>query len=115
MAVAASGANEEDLALPLASRAAVGGQSAGSGDASLYRITVPAGVAQLNVRTYGGTGDVSLYLGRGAVPTTTAYGWRSSRAGNTEAIVVTKPTAGVYYVRVQGEQASAGFTVLATW
>ncbi|MUV15262.1 S8 family peptidase [Noviluteimonas gilva] len=115
VAVAASGANEADLALPLASRGAVVGQAAGSGASSLYRITVPAGATQLNVRTYGGTGDVSLYLSRDTVPSTTAYGWRSSHAGIAEAIVVSRPGAGVYYVRVQGEQASSGFTVLASW
>jgi serine protease len=115
VAVAVAGVHETDLALPLASRAPVASQSVGNGEGRLYRITVPAGALQLNVRTYGGSGDVSLYLSRTVVPTTTTYGWRSVHLGTAEAIVVSRPIAGDYYLRVQGEQPTSGLTVLATY
>jgi serine protease len=113
--VAVDGVSEEDFAAPLAKAAPVPGQSVGAGASRLYRITVPAGAAQLTVRTFGGGGDVSLYLARGVVPTTTAYGWRSARLGMTEALAIARPVAGDYYVRVYGEQASTDFSVIATY
>ncbi|MCC8362659.1 S8 family serine peptidase [Lysobacter sp. A6] len=113
--VAANGVSEEDFAAPLAKAAPVAGQTVGAGASKLYRITVPAGASQLTVRTFGGAGDVSLYLARNVVPSTTAYGWRSARLGMIEAIAIARPVAGEYFVRVYGEQASSDFTVLATF
>jgi serine protease len=115
VAVAANGVEETDLALPLARNAPITGQSVGYGDGVLYRVSVPAGAAQLTVRTYGGAGDVSLYVSRGVVPTPAASMWRSVRIGTTEAIVVSRPIAGEYFVRMHGEQATTGVTVLATY
>lgn len=115
VAVAAAGVTEPDLAIPLASRAPITAQAVGNGEGRLYRITVPVGAAQLNVRTYGGSGDVSLYLSRTVVPTTTTYGWRSAHLGTAEAIVLPRPAAGDYFLRVQGEQPTSGVAVLATY
>jgi serine protease len=112
---AAAGVREEDLAAPLNRNLPMTGQTIGNGEGRLYRITVPAGAVSLNVRSYGGTGDVSLYLSRDVPPSTTVYGWRSVRVGNAEAIVVSRPVAAVYYLRVQGEQASSDVGLLATF
>lgn len=113
VAAAAAGIREEDLASPLTNRIPISGQMAAGGEALYYRINVPANINSLSVRTYGGSGDVSLYISLGKVPTPTSYTGASVRPGTTEALVVSKPAAGTYYVRVQANVASSGISVLA--
>ncbi len=115
VAAAAAGVHEEDLAVPLSNRAPTSGQAGAPGDALYYRLQIPAGVRSLSLRTYGGTGDVSLFVGRGAVPTTTNFVAASVRPGNTEAVVLTNPVAGIYYLRLQMVAPTSGLTVLAAY
>jgi serine protease len=115
VAAAAAGVHEEDLAVPLTNRVPLSGQAGAAGDALYYRIQVPAGVRSLSLRTYAGTGDVSLYVARATVPTPSSYLTASVRQGNTEALALTNPVPGTYYVRVQMEVASQGISVLAAF
>jgi serine protease len=115
VAAATAGIGEGDLTLPLTNRVPLAGQGAAAGDALYYRLDVPANVGSLTLRTYGGSGDVSLYVAPGYVPTPTSYTAASIRPGITEALVLNKPAAGVYYVRVQANVASSGVTVLAAY
>jgi serine protease len=115
VAAAKAGLGEADLTLPLTNRVPLAGQGAAAGEALFYRLDVPANVGSLTLRTYGGAGDVSLYVARGYVPTASSYAAASVRPGTTEALVLNKPAAGVYYVRVQANVASSGVTVLAAY
>jgi serine protease len=115
VAAATAGIDEEDLTLPLTNRMPLAGQGAAAGDALYYRLDVPANVGSLTLRTYGGAGDVSLYVARGYVPTASNYAAASIRPGTTEALVLNKPAAGAYYVRVQANVASSGVSVLAAY
>ena len=47
--------------------------SGAAGDAKLFKIVVPAGRTSVNLRTFGGTGNVSLYVARDRVPTTASF------------------------------------------
>lgn len=105
---------DPDAPEPLSNRVATTGLAGGAGDDLLYSLIVPAGRTSLNIRTYGGSGDVSLYVSRGTKPTTTVYERKSAKAGNAEAVVVTRPAAGTWYVRVVGETAFANVSALAT-
>ena len=73
-----------------------------AGQAKVYRIDIPAGARNLRVITQGGTGDVSLYLKRGAPATTSDYDLRSIRTGNNEVVFTTNPQAGTWYITVLG-------------
>jgi serine protease len=115
VAAATAGIGEGDLTVPLTNRVPLAGQGAAAGEALYYRLDVPANVGSLTLRTYGGAGDVSLYVARGYVPTTSSYAAASTRPGTTEALVLNKPAAGVYYVRVQANVASSGVSVLAAY
>jgi serine protease len=115
VAAAAAGIREEDLSALLTNRLPTTGQAATGGEALYYRLNVPANVSSLTVRTYGGAGDVSLYVAPGYVPTPTSYTAASIRPGTTEAVVLNRPAAGVYYVRVQANVASSGVSVLAAY
>jgi len=70
-----------------------------------YKVTVPAGISLLSIKSSGGTGDVDLYLKRGAVPTRTTFDYRSAATGNSESFAIVNPVAGDWYVMVRGYRA----------
>lgn len=99
----------------LSNRVPMTGQTGAAGDELLYMIEVPAGTRSLNLRSYGGSGDVSLYVAFDSVPTSTLYDRKSAKPGNSEAVVITNPAAGTYYVRIVGEQAFTNVSVLGLY
>ena len=81
------------------------------GSELLYKITVPANTAYLKVGTSGGTGDVDLFLRRGApatcqlsdnVSAACAYTYLSANDGNAETLTVLSPAAGDWYLDLTG-------------
>jgi hypothetical protein len=82
----------------LANRVAVGPLDGTAGDRRFYYIDVPRGRSSLTVRTRGGSGDVTLFLHLGEVPTATRYTCRSRRAGTGEVCTIENPTPGRWFV-----------------
>jgi len=78
----------------------------------LYSFTAAAGQV-LTIMTYGGTGDVSLYVSLGQAPTTTAFDAKSTRTGNSETVRITAPKAGIYYIRLLGNPSYSNVSVVA--
>ena len=92
------------------------GQVGDEDSETFYKIDVPAGARSLLIRTAGGTGDVSLYVMEGSMPTATSFDLSSVHVGNAESVVVRSiPKATTYFVRVVGVQAYSGVTVQATY
>lgn len=87
----------------LQNNALLGGQGGSAGQSLLYAFDVPAGTTQLNLRTLGGSGNVSLYASAGSEPSVENAQYRSIKPGNAEAIVVSRPQPGTWYLRVVGE------------
>jgi len=104
-----------DVSTALSNRVAWVEPAVFAGEGRLYTINVPAGAATLTLRTYGGTGNVSLYVARDRAPTPASHDYKSVKAGNTETVAVVKPAAGVWYLRVQGEATSANVSVMAAF
>lgn len=100
-------------AIALTNKVAVGGIGGASGSETLYSFEAIAGKTASFI-TYGGTGNISLYVGEGSEPTSTAFKGKSTRAGNAETVRVTAPVSGTYYVKVVGEAAFSGVSLLAT-
>jgi Zn-dependent metalloprotease len=98
----------------LTSGVAVTGISLAKGASKTYTIVVPTGKASVSFNLSGGTGDGDLYVKLGAAPTTTSYLKTSGGSTNTEAITITKPTAGTYYVMVYGYAAVSGTSLVST-
>lgn len=96
-------------ATPLTNKVAVGGQSGGE---ALYSFQASAGQV-LTIMTYGGSGNVSLYVSHEAAPTTTSFEAKSTRAGNSETVRITAPQAGTYYVLLTGAPSYSNVTVVA--
>ncbi|MEL4893239.1 S8 family serine peptidase [Xanthomonas protegens] len=92
-------------------------QSGFVGETFLYTLSVPAGARNLTLRTYGGSGDVALYVKAGSAPAVdgTDATYRSTKAGNNESVTLTRPAAQTYYMRVVGAGNFADLTVLGTY
>jgi serine protease len=84
------------------------------GESLLFAIDVPAGAKNLNLRTFGGTGDVSLFVKRGAAPGSDAD-FRSVKPGNSESVVIAAPAEGTWYLRVLGVKDFAKVSVIASF
>lgn len=87
-------------ATPLTNKVPVGGLS-GSGDEALYSFEAEAG-SVLSIMTYGGTGNVSVYVSLGEEPTAEVHDSKSTRAGNSETVRFFAPEAGTYYIKLTG-------------
>jgi len=100
---------------PLTNGVPLTGLSGAAASETFYRIDVPAGQDDLEILTTGGTGDVDLYVRRGALPTTTSYDYRPYKVGNEETVAVTSPAAGTWYIMLRGYASYAGVTLKATY
>lgn len=81
----------------------------------LYAIAVPAGAAELEVRSNGGNGDVDMFVRFGAIPTTDVYDCVSENPDNIENCFVTAPAPGTYYILFKGYAAYSGVTLTASY
>jgi len=99
-------------ATTLVNRVAVSGLAGGGGNQQLFVIDVPEGTRSLNLRSYGGTGNVSLYVAHDRAPTLDDHDRMSNRPGNSESVVLTNPTPGSYYLLLVGDQAFTNVSVL---
>jgi Zn-dependent metalloprotease len=93
----------------------VTGLSGSTGTKLYYTVTVPAGTSSLTIATSGGTGDEDLYVKYGSNPTTSSYDCRPYKNGNTESCTFSAPTAGTYYIMLNGYTAFSGVTLQANW
>jgi len=89
--------------------------SGSAGGEKIYRIDVPAGQTNLEIKISGGTGDADLYVKFGSRPTISDYDYRPFLAGNDETVTVSAPTGGTWYIMVRGYSAYAGVTLVATY
>jgi serine protease len=99
-------------ATPLVNKVAVGNVAGGTGSETLYSFEAKAG-AVLSFLTYGGRGNVDVYVSLGEEPTTTDFDARSARTGNSETVRFTAPVAGTYYVKLVGAASYSGVSVVA--
>ena len=97
-------ATTDPTATQLINGTPITGVTGAASDTLLYAIDVPAGARGLNLRTLGGTGDVSLYVKAGTAPKLDGSDatYKSVKPGNSESVVVSTPAAGTWYIRVVG-------------
>jgi hypothetical protein len=82
---------------------------------ALYRIDVPAGQGNLEIKISGGSGDCDLYVKYGTPPTVSSFDYRPFLAGNEETVTVSTPTAGAWYIMLRGYSTYAGVTLVASY
>lgn len=90
------------------------------GSETFYRVAVPAGTTSLRISTRGGSGDVDLYVKRNQVPVCQTDEWvwvpcvydlRSATNGNSEAVTVSFPQAGDWYINLSAFRSYDGVTL----
>ncbi len=82
---------------------------------TLYRIDVPAGQSNLEIKISGGTGDCDLYVKYVSPPSISDFDYRPFEAGNDETVTVNTPAAGAWYIMLRGYSSYAGVTLVASY
>lgn len=102
------------VATPLVNRVPVSGLSGAAGSEALYSFEAEAGKT-LSIMTYGGSGNVSVYVSFDAEPTTGDYDAKSTRRGNSETVRFNRRRvqAGTYYIKLVGAASYSGVTLVA--
>jgi hypothetical protein len=103
------------LAQTLITNGQVIGSLSSTGGQKQYRIAVPAGAANLEIKIWGGTGDCDLYVKRGYQPTTTSYDYRPFLKGNNETVTVQNPASGNWFIMLNAHSAYYGLSLRATY
>lgn len=111
----ALGNDPGDQTTPLVNGVPVGNLYGAKGDEMLFSLEVPAGAHNLSLRSYGGMGDVSLYVSRGQAPTVDSHDYQSVRIGNNESVVIGTPKPGTYYVLVHAGTTFRNLGVLGNY
>jgi len=94
---------------------AVTGLSGSKGQQLNYSVAVPSGARNLKIAISGGSGDADLYVRIGAAPTLSNYDCRPYVTGNTESCTASRPSAGTYYIMLNGYAAFSGVKLEASW
>ncbi len=68
----------------------------------IFTLDVPAGQESLEVNTWGGEGDVDLFVKLGSVPTSSDADAQSTGFGTTESVTISNPAAGTWYIVLLG-------------
>ena len=93
----------------------VTGLSGATGSEVDYKIVVPAGQGELEIRISGGTGDCDLYVRRDGPPTYNGYDYRPFLLGNNETVTIANPAAGNWYIMLRARNAYSGVTLVASY
>ncbi|WP_440056616.1 S8 family peptidase (plasmid) [Pseudoalteromonas sp. T1lg65] len=86
-----------------------------SGSQTFYKLTVPSGASSLEFNLSGGTGDADLYVQQGSKPSKSTYQCRPYQNGNNETCSFNNPTAGDWFVMLDGYSAYSGATLVGTY
>jgi bacillolysin len=105
------GAEPPPQAVVLSNGIPVSGVGAGEGTSKFYKLTVPAGQASLSFVTSGGTGDLDLYVKRGAAGDMGSYDCKSEGPNTSEECIIAEPAAGEWYVTVFAYSGFTGVTL----
>lgn len=93
----------------------ISGLSGSNDSQTTYFIDVPQGAINLSVVISGGTGDADLYVRHGSLPTSTTYDCRPYASDNNESCFFPTPTAGRYYILLDGWTSYSGLTLTASF
>ena len=97
----------------LANGIALNALAGAAGSNRLFLLTVPAGARNLKIESLGGSGNASLYVKQGGLPTGVDFDCRPHLAGNDESCEFASPAPGTWDVLLKGTAAYSGLSLLA--
>lgn len=89
--------------------------SGASGSSKYFSLDVEAGATNLNFTTWGGSGDVDLYVKFGSQPTANDYDCRPYISGNEEVCSISNIQTGTYHIMIQGYSNYNGVSLMAVF
>jgi len=69
----------------------------------------------LTVKTYGGSGDPSIYVKQGTSVSTTSYTYKSTNSGTTDSVAITSPAAGIWSIGLHAFTAFSSVNLIAQY
>ncbi len=76
-----------------------------------YKQELDAGYSSMTVTISGNNGDADLYLRHGSLATTSLYDCKSETANSNETCTITAPTAGDWYIAINGSSAASSISM----
>lgn len=102
-------------ALPLANGVATKYQGDGTVSEVLFKFVVPSPVRALTLRTFGGSGDVTLLVSKDAAPAVGSAQYTSAHTGNNESVTLTNAAAGTYYLLATNVTSGTTFSAMGLY
>jgi len=99
----------------LSSGDVISGLAAPQNEGYAYKVVLPEGATDLDVRISGGSGDADLYVRAGQVPTLSEYDCRPWLNGNTEQCFTAAPESGTHYISVIAYSSFSNVSLSVTW
>jgi len=100
---------------PLPNNSPIPNLSGSTGSQQYFSIDVTAGFSLLYISTYGGSGDVDLYVRYGELPTLTTFDCQPGLAGNNENCTFENPQAGTWYIMLDSHSTYSDTTLIAKY
>ncbi|MCY2925336.1 MAG: pre-peptidase C-terminal domain-containing protein, partial [Planctomycetota bacterium] len=85
------------------------------GQVTLLRLDVPGGVDGMAIETWGGQGNLDLFVRHGKAPDGKHFDYQSASPTNTERASIPNPQEGAWYVGLYARAAFAGASVRVTF
>lgn len=68
-----------------------------------FKLNIPYGMHNLQFKTWGGSGNVNLFIKHKQKPTTHIWDCHSVNSNNNDTCIIDKPKAGTYYLMLHGQ------------
>lgn len=115
-AVAAAGKDVPvEMSELLGNRETLAAQFASAGEVRLYRIVVPAGSAMLSLRSFGGSGDMAMYVAHERTPSAASHDLRSLKRGTAQTVQISRPAAGTWFIALASAQGFEDVSVMGLY
>lgn len=99
----------------LSNNSPLSGLAGDQGENTVFALSVPAGAGDLQIESFGGSGNIDLYVRYNVNPTLSVYDCGSMNPGNDESCTVANPNSGTYYILVHGVTAYSEVNLQASY
>lgn len=92
------------------------GLAGGTGSWRYFKVTLPAGVTQMNINMAGPAGgDGDMYVRFGGLPSANVWDIRPYVNGSNEAVAINNPPPGDFYIAIYGYIAYSSVSLIASY